>query len=579
MKYIRLILLLILCISCSNISPLEGNYPSGNKNDKEQTDDPSKEETPPGEEGQEPEEPSTGTYKILFIGNSLTLDATHFLPDMLNAAGIRNIEMTRIFHGAYTLPLYNQNYSNDNICSIRKWKAGQARWSGDETLIYAPEDAVKADKYDLICIQEYSGNACAWNWNTEEKSAVNGLISKIKATQGEHKPKFVFLFSHTFGKGMDRLVANFGNDNTRQFSTCAETFSQMMQETEFEDVISTAAVIQNLRTTGLNKINACDMTRGDLTHLDYGMGRYAAGAIIFKKIITPLTGKRIEDNPFRLNEYYPHPTLFTTPVNSDNLPVIYAAVDAAVEKPFEITDLSSYSSVPVYVDQPGTTMYAQYEDAPDGCSFPVVFPIGNEVNDSYKQPYWSGYGLWVCKGQEQAFAKWVYASTDALPGMVPTRTWANDTKISSVALRGIWTGDYFEFVIPVEDFAAGTAVNFEAPFYTRQGPVFWTFEWLDGDQWKNNDSQVSSWDGKFKRKASFALKLGTTIVSQKAVFSKGISKGKLRFRIRCVDGTIQADTQSSSAVQRDAPNHTATDYSSVFYFHGGQAVRFTIGNN
>ena len=163
--------------------------------------------------------------------------------------------------------------------------------------------------------------------------------------------------------------------------------------------------------------------------------------------------------------------------------------------------------------------------------------------------------------------------------MVPTRTWANDTKISSVALRGIWTGDYFEFVIPVEDFAAGTVVNFEAPFYTRQGPVFWTFEWLDGDQWKNNDSQISSWDGKFTRKASFALKLGTTIVSQKAVFSKGIAKGKLRFRVRCADGTIQADTASSSAVERDAPNHTDNDYSSVFYFHGGQAVRFTIGNN
>ena len=105
------------------------------------------------------------------------------------------------------------------------------------------------------------------------------------------------------------------------------------------------------------------------------------------------------------------------------------------------------------------------------------------------------------------------------------------------------------------------------------------FEWLDGDQWKSNISQISSWDGKFKRNASFALKLGTTIVSQKATFSKAIEKGKLRFRIRCADGSIQADTASSSAVERDAPNHTDKDYSSVFYFTGGQYIRFSIGNN
>lgn len=573
MKYFRLILALLLCISCSNVSPLEGRYPSGGKQDNEQP------VTPPAEEEEPTTNPIEGTYKILFIGNSLTLDATHFLPDMLNAAGIRNIEMTRIFHGAYTIPLYNENYYNENICAIRKWKAGQARWSADETLIYSPEDAVKADKYDLICIQEYSGQSCAWSWSAEEKAAVNGLISKIKATQGENKPKFVFLFPHTFGKDMDRLVANFNNDNVLLFNTCANTFTQMMKETEFEDVISTAAVIQNLRTTGLNKVNTCDMTRGDQIHLDYGMGRYAAGCIIFKKIITPLTGARIEDNPFRINEFYPHPTLYTTPVNSDNLPVILAAVDNAIEKPFEITDMSSYSTVPTYVNQPGSVMYEQYEDAPEGCSFPVIFPIGNDVIDSYKQPYWSGYGLWVCRDQEQAFAKWVFASHDVIPGMIPTRTWANDGTISSVAIRGIWTGDYIEFVIPVENFPAGTTVNFEAPFYTRQGPVFWTFEWLDGEQWKSNISQISSWDGKFKRNASFALKLGTTIVSQKATFSKAIEKGKLRFRIKCADGSIQADTASSSAVERDAPNHTDKDYSSVFYFTGGQYIRFSIGNN
>lgn len=567
-KFICILLqALLLNMACSSTSPLEGRYPSSGSND----DAPGSVEAP--SDGDSPDEDNV--FRILFIGNSLTLDATHFLPDMLNAAGIRNVEMTRIFHGAYTIPLYNQNYYTDNICSMRTWKAGQARWSGDETLVYSPEDAAKAASYDMVCIQEYGGRACAWSWSAEEKAAVNGLIEKVRISQGENRPRFVFMFSHVYATGMQSLVDNFGNDNVRMFETCASTFRQMMQETEFEDVISTAAVIQNLRTTGLNKVNAHDMTRGDGIHLDYGMGRYAAGCIIFKKIFTPLTGHRIEDNAFRLEEYYPHPSLYSTPVNDRNLSVIHAAVDAAVEHPFEVTDMSSYADVPVYVDKPGTTMYEKYEDQPEGCSFPVVFPVGNMAIDSYRQPYWSGYGLWVCPDQEQAFAKWVFASHDVIHGMVPTRTWANDASISSIALRGIWTGDYFEFVIPVEDFEAGTTVRFEAPFYTRQGPVFWIFEWLDGDKWKSDLKQVTTWDGKFTRQASFALKLGSTSVTQEAVFETPVNKGKLRFRIRCADGSIQADTATSSSVHRDFPNHADTDYSSVFYFHGGQYVRFT----
>lgn len=562
---IAMLHVVVMTIACSSASPLEGKYPSSGGEKEENQDN----------GGQENDRDDV--LKILFIGNSLTLDATHFLPDMLNAAGIRNVEMTRIFHGAYTIPLYNQNYYTDNICSMRTWKAGQARWSGDETLVYAPEDAVKADAYDVICIQEYGGRSCAWSWSAEEKAAVTGLIDKLKQSQGENKPRFVFLFPHVFATDYSVLVEHFGNDNVRMFNTCAATFSQMMQETDFEDVISTGAVIQNLRTTGLNKVNPHDMTRGDGIHLDYGMGRYAAGCIIFKKLITPFTGHKIEDNPFRLEEYYPHPSLHVSPVNEDNLPVIYAAVDAAVEKPFAVTDMSSYSSVPSYVDKPGTTMYEKYADAPAGCSFPVIFPVGNKAIDSYKQPYWSGYGLWVCPDQDQAFGKWVSVRHDLIPGMVPTRTWANDGAISSIAVRGIWTDDYFEFVIPVENFEAGTVVTFEAPFYTRQGPVFWAFEWLDGDKWKSDMTSVTSWDGSFTRKASFAIKLGTTIVSQQAVFTNPVQKGKLRFRIRCVDGSIQADTATSSAVQRELPNHTATDYSSVFYFYGDQSLRFSIG--
>lgn len=547
---------MLLIVACGTSFPQEGEYPSGGKEDE------SGETVTPDDP--DPIDPGK-TCKILFIGNSLTLDATTLLPDMLNAAGIRNVEMTRIFHGAYTLPLYNDTYSEPNTVSMRKWKAGQARWSGDETFKYSPKDAVEADKYDIICIQEYSGNACAWSWTPDEKAAVTGLLEKIRESQGDNDPEMVFMFSHTFGKGQDRLVANFGDDNVRQFEACAEMISHLLEETGIKKVVSTAAVIQNLRTTGLN--HEYDFTRGDGVHLDYGLGRYAAACIIFKSLITPVTGARIEDNTFRFSEYYPHKALYTTPVTDENVRIVYEAVEAAYEHPLEITDMSRYASKPQYEHKPDLDFGEKNADFTKGCTFPVEFPLGYGAIDSYLQPYWSGYGLWICPDQEQAYARWKYVSYP-IDGMIPTRTWANDGEISSVALRGVWTGDYLEFVIPVSDLAAGSTIQFKAPFYTRQGPVFWIFEWLDGTEWKSTVSDVATWDGKFTRKASFAIGLGTTVITQNAVFSNAISNGYVRIRIRCADGTIQADSATRSAVERALPNHTATDLSSVFYFYG-----------
>ena len=91
MKYLVNILLMAamsVFAACGSSFPQEGGYPYV-PGDEEQG----------GEVQPDPEPDLPGeTCKILFIGNSLTLDATTLLPDMLNAAGVKNVEMTRIFH-------------------------------------------------------------------------------------------------------------------------------------------------------------------------------------------------------------------------------------------------------------------------------------------------------------------------------------------------------------------------------------------------------------------------------------------------------------------------------------------------
>ena len=517
------------------------------------------------------------TWKVLFIGNSLTIDATNFLPSMLNAAGVKNVELTRIFHGAYTLPLYDSNYASSGICAWNTWKTGQSRWQGDLKCTFQPRQAVEAEAYDIICIQEYTGRPECWTWTDAERTSVRSLLSKIRSSQakkGNDDPLFVYLFSTQFARGQERLVASFDNDPVKQFNANSATIARILADTGIGTVISTGALQQNLRTTALNSER--DMTRGDMVHMDYGAMRWAGAALVYKTLFTPITGIEIEDIPFGFDEFYPQPILYSTPVTPENRPVLLEAIQAAYDHPMEITDMSKYSVAPAYAHKPGS-VFLDENDVIETVNFPVEFPVGGKVNDTDSQQYWFGYGIWYCKSQPQAYVKWNFASY-AMDGICPTRTFASTEVISSPALRGIWTDDWFEFVLPVQNMPAGTQIRFSAPFYTRQGPVFWAFEWLDGGVWKN-DCRSITLDG-FTRNASFALTAGTTKVSRVATFDNEMVEGKLRFRVRCVDGRIQADSATHKAVERQVPNNDGSDFVSVFYFHDSDkplsAIRFEL---
>ena len=135
MKRIKLILFIGLLVSCAGTAGRETGKPDPvTPADTTQT-------TPA--DTTQPAPVDDGIFKVLFMGNSLTVDATSLLPSLLNSAGIKNVELTRTFHGSYTLQLYYQNYSAENICSYSTWKPGWARWRGKEVTDHSPKFAVE----------------------------------------------------------------------------------------------------------------------------------------------------------------------------------------------------------------------------------------------------------------------------------------------------------------------------------------------------------------------------------------------------------------------------------------------------
>ena len=92
--------------------------------------------------------------------------------------------------------------------------------------------------------------------------------------------------SQTYSNGSTVLLNSFGNSREKMFATTSGVVKQLMADTGIDVVISTGAVLENLRTSRVNVDNGLQLTR-DSYHMDFGLTRYAAACAVFETIITP----------------------------------------------------------------------------------------------------------------------------------------------------------------------------------------------------------------------------------------------------------------------------------------------------
>ena len=205
-------------------------------------------------------------------------------------------------------------------------------------------------------------------------------------------------------------------------------------------------------------------------------------------------------------------------------------------------------------------------------TFPVKWPVGkdngNPTNNPTLQPRWVPEGIWTST-QSQAYA-FLHKETEPLEGVFQTREFVNSGAISSTGVKGLWTGDYFEFVLPVKKFKANTTVMMAFPLYGRQHPVFWDIEYLDGDEWKCNRSVKTAYDPDFSMECTFSARRGTTIVRHAMVFTQPVNSGELRIRLKVADGSVQANTDTKCE-KRTSPWLSGGIYGAPFYFHDATA--------
>lgn len=245
-----------------------------------------------------------------------------------------------------------------------------------------------------------------------------------------------------------------------------------------------------------------------------------------------------------------------------------------------VVERSKITSIGTY-----DTTYQEEEEVFTPVTFPVVFPMGypegataKEQGYNYPAPAnsyvydgWysspacgsgnaikgSGqYGTLYSKEQPQAKMQWNWGEDIATlnaPHFIETSsTFSNKSGtwyISTVGIKGVWTGDFFEFILPVENFEAETTLQLNMPILSTNGPVFWEVLYLDGDQWRSTAVEnLQAYEGAtVTATATWAIPYTTynaspavnTLQTVDMTFANAIKKGEIRIKVKCVDGRIQ----------------------------------------
>ena len=306
-------------------------------------------------------QPGTGEgeaeLSILFIGNSFTKDAVEHLPGLLKAAGLDKVQLTHMYYGGRLVSEYYAGWSTSADYKCYECGPGATTWT--ETTGKTLKQVAESRSWDIITIQEHTGNAAAWTWNSTAQTNLQGMINSAKATQTGAMPKFYYIMSQAYFN-MDKIGSGSKpsmtwTDQAGMWEVIASFGKKVMENVSFDGIISTGVMLQNLRTSPLD--NDMNLTR-DGYHMDNGISRYGAACTVFETLITPKYGIKLDSNSYRYAVENTSTSAYCTPVTDANAPVALKAARYAIANPYVVTDMSD-----VKEDLPGNSIGdVEYEE-------------------------------------------------------------------------------------------------------------------------------------------------------------------------------------------------------------------------
>ena len=239
-----------------------------------------------------PQQPDT--LRILAIGNSFSDDATEYLPGLLEAAGIKNVILGRLYIGGCTLErhctefetggheyVYMKSVANEWE-TVRRYKEGSFM------------DGVGDEPWDIITLQQGSPKSGRWDsydpWLPRLIEIVRRNCSNPDAALVWHQ---TWAYAHNYES---RNFANYTYSQELMYACIESCVEKLRRDYDIPVVIASGVAVQNLR--GSKFPTEREFTR-DGFHMDYKYGRYLTACVWFETLIRPVFGVSVKGNAFR----------------------------------------------------------------------------------------------------------------------------------------------------------------------------------------------------------------------------------------------------------------------------------------
>lgn len=244
------------------------------------------------------------TLRILAVGNSFSDDGTEYLPGLLEAAGIHNVILARLYIGGCSLQRHCEEYEK-GLKQYTYYKSTGNKWeivSRSASLV----DGLKDEPWDIITMQEASGYSGTYSNYAEWAPKLFEIIRRESAN-----PRASIVWHETWAYASNSVHGMFkvyDKDQTKMYDAIVDCVRRITAELGIDVVIPCGDAIQAARGTRLNNdgvvpatCKVYQLTR-DGFHLSHQFGRYTAACVWFEALLKPTLGVSVKGNGYLIRD-------------------------------------------------------------------------------------------------------------------------------------------------------------------------------------------------------------------------------------------------------------------------------------
>ena len=233
------------------------------------------------------------SLKILFIGNSFSLDTAEYTVEIAHALGISNVKVTSLYIGGCSIALHYDNAMQD-LPAYRYYTNTGEGW--DHVHEHKLSDAVREDDWDWIVFQQGTNDGSRYT-SPESYAQLTPLIRHVKQMASPHARIAFNLTWMGESTRQHHEILSYGGDIAAMRQKLEEVTREVILGNPLIDLlVPTGTAIENARTSAIGLL-----TR-DCYHLSMDKGRYIA-ALTFISVITDLPVDGIDWCPAGVDAY------------------------------------------------------------------------------------------------------------------------------------------------------------------------------------------------------------------------------------------------------------------------------------